>query len=73
MSTQTDLEKHEAVCEERYIRINERLDHLDGQIDDIRKSLDTFKGDVYKLLIGCATSIVVCLVSATITLLSHFK
>ena len=73
MSTQTDLERHEAVCEERYLRISERLLHLDKRMDELGKSVDTFKNDVYKLLIGCATSIVICLVSATITLLAHMK
>jgi tetrahydromethanopterin S-methyltransferase subunit G len=73
MSTQSDLERHEAVCEERYLRIKERLDALDKRMDDLGKSVESFKGDVYKLLVGCATSILICLITAAVTLITHLK
>jgi len=73
MSTQTDLERHEAVCEERYLRINGRLDNLDKQFDVVNKKIDDFKSDIYKLLIGSAVSVILALLSAAITLIVHIK
>jgi len=71
MSTQSDLEKHEAVCVERYNGINRRLDGLDEKVDAINEKFDNFKTDVYKVFITSTVTIVSVLIGAVIAILNH--
>jgi len=73
MSTATDLAIHEQVCEERYLGILRRLESLETKVDDLHTMIDNTKGDIYKLLIGSAISIIVCLITVSVTILTHFK
>ena len=70
MNALTELAIHEQVCEERYKNINHRLDNLDNKFDKLDNKIDIFKGDVYKIMIGCATSIIVCLITVAVTILT---
>ena len=71
MNLETELAIHEQVCEERYKNINRRLDDLDHKFDDMGDKLDAFKSDIYKIMIGCATSIIVCLITVAVTTLAR--
>jgi len=69
MNLETELAVHEQVCEERYKNINQRLDQLEHKFDSLDSKIDAFKNDIYKIMIGCATSIIVCLITVAVTIL----
>ena len=71
MNALTELAAHEQVCEERYKNIHRRLDGLEHKFDNLDNKIDIFKGDIYKLMIGCATSIIVCLITVAVTTLAR--
>jgi len=73
MTTAIDLAIHEQVCEERYNGILRRLESLEKKVDDLHTMIDTTKGDIYKLLIGSAVSIIVCLITASLTIMVHLR
>jgi len=69
MNLETELAIHEQVCEERYKNIHRRLDELEHKFDSLDTKIDAFKNDIYKIIIGCATSIIVCLITVAVTIL----
>jgi tetrahydromethanopterin S-methyltransferase subunit G len=70
MSALTELAAHEQVCEERYKNINRRLDGLEHKFDNLDSKIDNFKNDIYKLLIGSSVSIIICLITVAVTILT---
>ena len=71
MTVETDLSKHEAVCAERYERIKEHLNNIDARFDDMANKVETFKTDIYKIMIGSCVTIIGVLIGVAVTILTR--
>ena len=66
-----DLASHEKLCEERYNNIHDRLDSLDEKFDNLADKLDGFKGDIYRIMVTSAVTVIAALISAVVVVLTH--
>jgi len=71
MSVETDLSKHEAVCAERYERIKEHLDILDAKFDHLGASVENFKLEIFKIMVGSCVTIIGALIATAVTILTR--
>jgi hypothetical protein len=73
MTVETDLSKHEAICAERYERIKEHLDSLDAKFDHLGASVENFKMEILKIMVGSCITIIGSLIAVAVTILVHGK
>jgi len=71
MTVETDLSKHEAVCAERYERIKEHLDSLDAKFDHMGSSIENFKMEILKIMIGSCVTVIGVLIGVAVTILTR--
>lgn len=75
-----NLEAHVELCAERYRQLNMKLDNLDnkvtameGMISEIKNTLSDANDKHNRQLITIGTSLIVVLIGALITLVTHLK
>jgi predicted nuclease with TOPRIM domain len=75
-----NLEAHVELCAERYKQLNMKLDSLDnkvsgmeGMISEIKNTLSEANDKHNRQLIAIGTSLIVVLIGAMITLITHLK
>jgi prefoldin subunit 5 len=75
-----NLEAHVELCAERYRQLNMKLDSLDnkvtameGMISEIKNTLSDANDKHNRQLITIGTSLIVVLIGALITLVTHLK
>jgi len=67
----TALEAHERLCEQRYAEINRRLDNIETHIDNINKTIDSFKTWLIQGSIKIGVGALIALFSAVYVVKFH--
>lgn len=69
--SQTELEAHERLCEQRYSEINRRLDNIETEVRGIQRTIDGFQTFAVQLAIKTGIGAIIALFSAVYVVKFH--
>jgi DNA-binding transcriptional MerR regulator len=63
LSSETEnLELHVNLCEHRYQILTERITKVEHKVDELNKTINQFKNEAFKTLIGVAGTIIIAMI-----------
>lgn len=57
-----NLELHVNLCEQRYQTLTDRIGKLEHKVDELNQTLNAFKNEAFKTLIGVAGTIIISMI-----------
>jgi chaperonin cofactor prefoldin len=68
----TDLALHVDLCAQRYEAMEKRLTSLEDKMDQLSKKIDSYKGDIVKILVGSCGTVIVAILGLIGVILTKF-
>ena len=68
-----DLATHVDLCAQRYQALDQRMESLELKVDSLVTKVDDVKNSIFTTLITTGGTIIVALIGAVFTIISHIK
>jgi len=72
-SENQDLAVHTELCAARYQALDDRLGKVESKVDEIHKTVESLHGDLWRVLIGTAGSVLVAVITTLGVIYVHMK
>jgi uncharacterized protein YlxW (UPF0749 family) len=66
------LRTHVSLCQERYLRLEARIDKIEAKLNDISQEIERNRHDLSRVLIGATSTILAGLLGLIVTILMKF-
>jgi len=70
-SENQDLAVHTELCAARYQALDDRLGKVESKVDEIHKTVESLHGDLWRVLIGTAGSVLVAVITTIGVVITH--